>query len=128
MKKISHQWDNTVLKLENPDGTFDEGVNLKGEKGDDGTLLQQEAIDALQSDVTILIDEAMTSVKETTLESEVLGFDNTGTGFLNKLTFPFGKTTQIIVPLINIFNKRNNAIANGTLTLLMKKMICTVYR
>ena len=48
-------------------------------------------IDALQSDVTILIDEAMTSVKETTLESEVLGFDNTGTGFLNKLTFPFGK-------------------------------------
>ena len=42
MKKYHISGDNTVLKLENPDGTFDEGVNLKGEKGDDGTLLQQE--------------------------------------------------------------------------------------
>ena len=34
--KIRHQWSGTILKLENPDGTFDVGINLKGDKGDKG--------------------------------------------------------------------------------------------
>ena len=34
--KIKHKWSGTKLQLENPDGTFDTGVDLKGEKGDTG--------------------------------------------------------------------------------------------
>ncbi|GAA0735466.1 Gp37-like protein [Clostridium oceanicum] len=35
--KINHRWSGTILKLENPDGSFDSGVNLKGDKGDRGS-------------------------------------------------------------------------------------------
>ncbi len=34
--KIKHLWSGTTLKLENPDGTYDLGVDLKGAKGDKG--------------------------------------------------------------------------------------------
>lgn len=34
--KINHLWSGTTLKLENPDGTYDLGVDLKGAKGDKG--------------------------------------------------------------------------------------------
>ncbi|WP_308780046.1 hypothetical protein [uncultured Clostridium sp.] len=34
--KINHKWIGTKLQLENPDGTFDVGVDLKGQKGDKG--------------------------------------------------------------------------------------------
>lgn len=34
--KPSHQWDGTILRFENPDGTLGEPVDLKGEKGDRG--------------------------------------------------------------------------------------------
>ena len=34
--KISHKWIGTKLQLENPDGTFDSGVDLKGSKGEKG--------------------------------------------------------------------------------------------
>lgn len=36
--KISHQWQGTILKLENPDGTFEAGVDLRGLKGDKGDV------------------------------------------------------------------------------------------
>lgn len=36
--KIKHQWSGTILKLENPDGSFDGGVNLKGDKGEKGDI------------------------------------------------------------------------------------------
>ena len=34
--KINHKWVGTKLQLENPDGTFDAGIDLKGQKGDKG--------------------------------------------------------------------------------------------
>lgn len=34
--KINHKWIGTKLQLENPDGTFDIGVDLKGDKGEKG--------------------------------------------------------------------------------------------
>jgi hypothetical protein len=37
--KPSHKWNNTILHFENPDGSFDEGINLKGETGSVGTQL-----------------------------------------------------------------------------------------
>lgn len=35
----AHQWDGTVLKIEQQDGTFDAGVDLKGTKGESGNTL-----------------------------------------------------------------------------------------
>ena len=32
----AHVWDGTILRIENSDGTWDDGVDLKGEKGDTG--------------------------------------------------------------------------------------------
>ena len=32
----AHIWDGTILRIENSDGTWDDGVDLKGEKGDTG--------------------------------------------------------------------------------------------
>ena len=32
----AHVWDGTSLRIENPDGTWDDGVDLKGDKGDTG--------------------------------------------------------------------------------------------
>lgn len=36
--KIAHKWQGTILKLENPDGTFETGVDLRGLKGDKGDV------------------------------------------------------------------------------------------
>ena len=33
----NHKWDGTKLSFENPDGTYDDGVNLQGPKGEDKT-------------------------------------------------------------------------------------------
>lgn len=38
-EKISHKWTDTTLQLENPNGSFDAGVNLKGDKGSAGSKL-----------------------------------------------------------------------------------------
>ncbi|MDD4156859.1 MAG: hypothetical protein PHY08_09835, partial [Candidatus Cloacimonetes bacterium] len=62
-----------------------------------------EELNEIHSDIDILIDEAITSVKETTLESEVLGFDNTGEGFLNDFNEK-GKSVQDIEPNPNLFD------------------------
>ena len=32
--KPKHKWDKTSLSFENPDGEFDSGIDLKGDKGD----------------------------------------------------------------------------------------------
>ena len=37
----AHVWDGTILRIENSDGTWDDGVDLKGEKGEKGDTGEQ---------------------------------------------------------------------------------------